>query len=500
MVFTVEKIDSSARKRSYTFDEALEVAGFGRAQLLLGVLAGCSVMASINEAMGMSIILPASNCDLRLDPSEKGMIGGAIFLGIVTSSYFWGYQTDTRGRQFIVKYALLAVSVCSVISSFANDFASLMTLRFLVGVFMSAPSAAVFAYLGEFCTAQTRARMVSFAAIIASSSIIYVALIGWWVLSYDWSLAVTETFTFRPWRLLFVLYSIPGTIAGIVFFFCPESPKFLLSQGRVDEALSVLKLVYRINKGTAGSRYDGVSIRPEVDEVQETSKSIVQSIKNQTVPLLKMPYLKYLIVCCVNSISAFAIYGGLGLWYPQIMNQVFADSSTKSTEICSILQPSTVNGTEELPPQPTVCSDHVEQETFIYTTILGVFGVTYSAILALILGRVNAKTMLIFNMIVSGIAGITLQFVTNSYAVAILFCVEIIFAGMCIQLVYAIVISLFPTHVKGMAVSLINMAGRLSCFVASAVIGLLMAQNCPLAFYLMSGMLFLSALSTFFLP
>lgn len=181
------------------------------------------------------------------------------------------------------------------------------------------------------------------------------------------------------------------------------------------------------------------------------------------------------------------------------MNQVFASSSSNNTDICSILQPSTVNRTEEQ-LEITVCNDHVAQETFIYTIILGVFGTSYSAITAVILGRINAKTMLIFNMIVAGIAGFTLQFVSNSYMVAVLFCMEIIFAAMCIPLVYASVISLFPTHVKGMASSLVNMVGRLSSFVASAVIGLLMAQNCPLTFYLLSGLLFLTAATTFLLP
>lgn len=68
-------------KRPHSFEEALELAGFGRAQLILVILAGSSMMASINEAMGLSIILPASDCDLLLDPGEKGLIGGAIFLG-----------------------------------------------------------------------------------------------------------------------------------------------------------------------------------------------------------------------------------------------------------------------------------------------------------------------------------------------------------------------------------------------------------------------------------
>ncbi|KAL9705705.1 hypothetical protein quinque_009223 [Culex quinquefasciatus] len=452
-------------KRAHSFEEALELAGFGRAQLILVILAGSSMMASINEAMGLSIILPASDCDLLLDPGEKGLIGGAIFLGIMASSYFWGYQADTRGRQLVLKYALFATSVCSVASSFVNDFGSLMALRFITGICISAPSAIVYTYLGEFCTNSKRVQMLSYASVMASLGIVYVALIGWWVLSYSWSFAITDTISFKPWRLLFIVYTVPGFVAAIAYCFCPESPKFLLTQGRTGEALDVLRRLYRMNKGLSSDEgYEVTALIPETvqndKQVNGGFREILQSMKDQTVPLLKAPYLVYFLVCGINSISAFAIYGGLGLWFPQIMNQVFSDGS--SAAVCSILE-----------TKPS--ADDLSQ---VY----------------------HGKTMMIINMAVAGVAGIALQFVSNSYVVAVLFCVEIMFAGMCVMLVNALAVSLFPTHVRGMAVSLVNMAGRFSCFVGSAVIGLLMAQNCPLTFYALSGLLFVSSVAALLLP
>lgn len=93
----------------------------------------------------------------------------------MASSYFWGYQADTRGRQVVLKYSLIAASICSVASSFANDFASLMVLRFITGVCIAAPSATVYAYLGEFCTPQKRVQLISYASVMPSVGIIYVA-------------------------------------------------------------------------------------------------------------------------------------------------------------------------------------------------------------------------------------------------------------------------------------------------------------------------------------
>ncbi|EDS25873.1 synaptic vesicle protein [Culex quinquefasciatus] len=107
---------------------------------------------------------------------------------------------------------------------------------------------------------------------------------------------------------------------------------------------------------------------------------------------------------------------------------------------------------------------------------------------------------MIFNMAIAGTAGILLQFVTNSYAVAVLFSVEIMFCAMGVTLINASAVSLFPTHVKGMATSLINMTGRFSTFLFSSVVGMLMAQSCHLTFYVLSGLLFLSSALTLLLP
>ncbi|XP_049533559.1 synaptic vesicle glycoprotein 2B-like [Anopheles darlingi] len=521
MVFTVEQGASgkamdqrkdTTPQDGHSFDEALELAGFGRVQIVLVILSGLGMMASINEAMGMSIILPAAQCDLDLNAAEKGIVGGAVFLGTMFSSYFWGYLADTRGRQIILKYALFATSFFGAASCIANDFVSLLILRFLTGVCVAAPASTVYAYLGEFTTPSKRSQMLSFASVWGGVGIIYVSLVGWWILSYDWVLTIGDSFQFKPWRLLFIVNTLPAFLNGIAFCFCPESPKFLLSQGRNEEALEVLRMVYRINNPSRRKdegAYEVTKLRLDPEDMiardrqEQDGKSVglLRSMVQQTVPILKLPFLWYFLICCMHNIGAFAIYGGLGLWFPDIMNQIYSqgESTTVGLKVCDILQSnsSTAGSTQE---EFELCDDDVKFETFFYTMVLGIFGAIYALITSAILGRFDQKVMMVFNCTVAGICGIALQFIANSYAVAILFCFEIVFAGYCVLLVNANVVAIFPTNVRAMAVALTNMIGRLSCFVASAVIGLLMMQNCPVTFYMLSALLFLCAGLTFLLP
>lgn len=179
------------------------------------------------------------------------------------------------------------------------------------------------------------------------------------------------------------------------------------------------------------------------------------------------------------------------------MNQVSSNPSD-GTKICSVLQQQDVVPVDY--STTDICDSTIEKETFIYTAMLGSFGGIYCLVLSIILRRFRTSTIMIFNMTISGIAGLLLQYFTNSYIVAVLFCVQIMFAGICVMLVNAGAVSLFPTKVRGMAVNMVNMIGRLSCFIASAVIGPLLLQNCPLTFYCLSFMLFVSAAATFLLP
>lgn len=52
---------------------------------------------------------------------------------------------------------------------------------------------------------------------------------------------------YRPWRLLMLIISIPGILGVISMVFLHESPKFLLSSGRTEDALVGLTKIYNYN-------------------------------------------------------------------------------------------------------------------------------------------------------------------------------------------------------------------------------------------------------------
>lgn len=52
---------------------------------------------------------------------------------MIFGSHFWGYLADTAGRRNVIRVTLFADAVVALLSSFAPNYAALVTLKFLSG-------------------------------------------------------------------------------------------------------------------------------------------------------------------------------------------------------------------------------------------------------------------------------------------------------------------------------------------------------------------------------
>lgn len=89
---------------------------------------------------------------------------------------------------------------------------------------------------------------------ILQVGIFSIAVLAWAILPLDFQIDF-GLYYFRSWRLLTIAYASVFIIAAILVSFGPESPKFLISQGKHDEALKVLQDIYSGNKGKSPEDY-----------------------------------------------------------------------------------------------------------------------------------------------------------------------------------------------------------------------------------------------------
>lgn len=181
------------------------------------------------------------------------------------SSHLWGYIADTKGRRKVSIFTIIPSIIFTLLTAFVNNFWIMTVLRFCTGFCISGASAAVYAYLGEYNIPKHRATVITWACLfIAMSSIYLVCMLnylnpdtkilyiflsfpalGWLILPQTWSFHLYGETNFRPWRLLILIYTIPGILGVLILLFLKESPKYYLSQ--VNITIKIYKKKKAIN-------------------------------------------------------------------------------------------------------------------------------------------------------------------------------------------------------------------------------------------------------------
>lgn len=96
------------------------------------MVSAITLYAVIVETCAIGYLISVS-CDLNLTSSQKGVLAGAGFFGVVCSSHLWGYLADTKGRRRIILPTLFFASCVSIFCSFIQNVYIFIALRFLNG-------------------------------------------------------------------------------------------------------------------------------------------------------------------------------------------------------------------------------------------------------------------------------------------------------------------------------------------------------------------------------
>lgn len=115
------------------FEEALELTSFGRFNYYLIVVSGLILTTVLLETLGISYVIPVSECDMHLSTRDKGILSAVGFAGIISSSHLWGFLADTQGRRKVILPTLLVSFACTLASSVTTNFWLFVVFRYLNG-------------------------------------------------------------------------------------------------------------------------------------------------------------------------------------------------------------------------------------------------------------------------------------------------------------------------------------------------------------------------------
>lgn len=196
---------------------------------------------------------------------------------------------------------------------------------------ISGSSATIYAYLSEFHSGTHRARAIMGSAVIFGASCILLPVVAWSVINQDWQFDVPIIdITYKPWRLFLVVCSLPGLLVFVILVFLPESPKFILSQGKQQEAYSILQKMNRVNNGKS-SQLELFEIHEEPESIENRKRMLdskrsrfplLTTVWIQTAPLFKPPHLLSTMLICTIQFLTYTTSNGFYMFFAEILNRM----------------------------------------------------------------------------------------------------------------------------------------------------------------------------------
>jgi putative MFS transporter len=180
----------------------------------------------------IAIALTGVASDFHTSPLETSLIGASALVGIFLGAVFLGPLTDRIGRQLMYTIDLWVLVLGSVLQFFVQDSTQLVIARLIMGLAIGADYPIANSLLAEWLPRKGRGKMLG------------MLNVGWFMGAALASLVGFAMFEFLgggSWRWMLASSAVLGTVVLLIRLGTPESPRWLLHQGRVKDAKSALR-------------------------------------------------------------------------------------------------------------------------------------------------------------------------------------------------------------------------------------------------------------------
>jgi MFS transporter, SP family, galactose:H+ symporter len=212
--------------------------------------------------------------DFVLNATTQEIAVSAVLVGAIIGSILAGRLNDALGRKKTLLLLAVIFTVGALLTAISPNLVFFLVCRVIVGLGIGAAASVVPVYISEIAPARLRGRLVTFNQLAVTVGI----AISYWV---DLAFAHAGL----GWRPMFATAAIPGITLFLGMLLCPESPRWLASKGRWDEAKAVIE------------RIKGAQLQQELADIR---RSLSEQRQQQGVRELFTPRLRWALIVGVG--------------------------------------------------------------------------------------------------------------------------------------------------------------------------------------------------------
>ncbi len=174
--------------------------------------------------------LPYLSKDMHPSTVEASWIVAVLLIGAMIGAAISGYLSEKISRKWTKCVSGCVYVIGALLAAFAQDVTWLVIARFVLGLSVGTASFVAPEYIAEQTPPRVRGGTVTFNQLMVTLGILLAYIAGYGL----------RDVTFN-WRWMFGIAAVPGAALAISMVFVPHSPRWLVKQGRVDEARQVLQ-------------------------------------------------------------------------------------------------------------------------------------------------------------------------------------------------------------------------------------------------------------------
>jgi len=264
--------------------------------------------------LAISGAVPFLREHFQLSEFLVGWVTSSLVIGCMAGFLSAGLLSDRFGRKKVLVATALLLSVGGILCAFAPSFIFLILGRVIGGIAVGWGLVIAPVYIAEIAPTERRGSlgMINQVAIMIGISAAY--FINWLIL---------DLVHLHQWQWMLGLVAVPSALYFIFLFLIPESPRWLITKGEVDQASSILSNI-------GGEQY----ATEQLCSIQEStgtkqSTSILQLFKGRLFVVL-------LIGIAIGSLQQLIGINAIYYYAPDFFERIGGSRNTAFLQACII--------------------------------------------------------------------------------------------------------------------------------------------------------------------
>lgn len=228
----------------------------------------------------------------------------ATFVGLLIGTLAFGFAADRSGRRMIFTCSLLWYSVATIVMAFQHSAARILVWRIAAGIGIGVELVTIDAYIAELVPKELRGSAFAFNQVVQFCTVPFVALVAW-------LLVPLHPMGLDGWRWVVLIGAAGAVFVWAIRREVPESPRWLIAQGKLEEADRVVAEMEARVESELGR------LLPPAVAVTRTVPG--EDGKGSFAEVLRTPYLGRTLMLVVFNFFQTVGYYGFASWVPTLI-------------------------------------------------------------------------------------------------------------------------------------------------------------------------------------